>query len=55
MPPDSLLDVRNSNRTSQYQRLVDQASFVNYPQTALSNVLGITNRGEATVNLPPSM
>lgn len=55
MPPDSLLDTRNLNRITQYQRLVDQASFVNYPQTALSNVLGITNRGQAEILLPPVM
>lgn len=39
IPPDSLQNVNNENRFNQYSRLIDNASFVNYPEIALTNVL----------------
>lgn len=55
IPSESLLDVRNKNRSAQFYRLVNEASYINYPQICLDNMLGMMNRGEPEVELPERM
>lgn len=55
IPSESLLDIRNKNRVSQFNRLVNEASYINYPQICLDNMLGMMNKGQPVVQLPQKM
>ena len=55
IPSESLLDTRNKNRTAQFYRLVNEANYINYPQICLDNMLGMMNKGDPQIELPPQM
>lgn len=55
IPSESLLDTRNKNRTAQFYRLVNEASYINYPQICLDNMLGMMNKGDPEIQLPEQM
>lgn len=52
IPPESLTNPKNTKGALRYQRYVSQALFQNYPQMALTNTLGLTNKGEPQLKAP---